>query len=178
MITKSEYNFAKNRVLKLLKEAGIIITKEEERKIEITDLGLNDFEQIGLTIIVYVNTERYCAKELILLPKQTCPEHRHPSIKSRPGKQETFHCRWGEVYLYVPGKKVTCPRATIANKYQRHFTVWKEVILKPGEQYTIEPDTLHWFQAGEKGAIISEFSSRSYDEFDMFTDPNIQRVEK
>jgi D-lyxose ketol-isomerase len=27
-------------------------------------------------------------------------------------------------------------------------------MLQPGEQYTILPNTLHWFQAGDNGAII------------------------
>ena len=40
----------------------------------------------------------------------------------------------------------------------------------------IMPDTLHWFQAGDQGAVISEFSTRSTDENDIFTDPRIQRV--
>ena len=40
----------------------------------------------------------------------------------------------------------------------------------------MEPDTLHWFQAGPEGAVISEFSTRSFDEYDIFTDPRIQRI--
>jgi D-lyxose ketol-isomerase len=54
--------------------------------------------------------------------------------------------------------------------------VWHEVCLKPGEQYTLNPDTLHWFQAGVEGAIVSEFSTRSTDEHDFFTDPRIKRA--
>jgi D-lyxose ketol-isomerase len=54
--------------------------------------------------------------------------------------------------------------------------VWHEVPLKPGQQYTLFPDTLHWFQAGPEGAIVSEFSTRSTDENDLFTDPRIKRL--
>lgn len=35
---------------------------------------------------------------------------------------------------------------------------------------------LHWFQAGDEGAVVSEFSSTSRDEFDIFTDPRIKRM--
>ena len=49
------------------------------------------------------------------------------------------------------------------------FNVWHEIVLKPGEQYTLAPNTLHWFQAGPEGAIVSEFSSSSRDRFDIFT---------
>ncbi|EMH4004539.1 D-lyxose/D-mannose family sugar isomerase, partial [Providencia stuartii] len=51
------------------------------------------------------------------------------------------------------------------------------ILLKPGEQYTIKPNTLHWFKAGSMGAVVSEFSSESRDEFDIFTDPRVRRLE-
>ena len=38
------------------------------------------------------------------------------------------------------------------------------------------PNTPHWFQAGDEGAVVSEFSTRSRDESDIFTDPQIQRA--
>jgi len=38
------------------------------------------------------------------------------------------------------------------------------------------PNTLHWFQAGPEGAVISEFSTRSRDEADIFSDPDIKRI--
>jgi D-lyxose ketol-isomerase len=78
--------------------------------------------------------------------------------------------------VYVEGEATSEPRARVPEKYKPHFKVWKEIILRPGEQYTLSPDTLHWFQAGEEGAIVSEFSSTSEDETDIFTDPNIQRI--
>ena len=49
-------------------------------------------------------------------------------------------------------------------------------MLDPGDQYTIPPGTLHWFQAGPDGAIVSEFSTTSRDELDLFTDPEIARA--
>ena len=51
-----------------------------------------------------------------------------------------------------------------------------ELVLHPGEQHTIPPDTLHRFQAGAEGAVVSEFSSTSRDELDVFTDPAIHRA--
>ncbi|HUC23805.1 MAG TPA: hypothetical protein VMA73_13940 [Streptosporangiaceae bacterium] len=32
------------------------------------------------------------------------------------------------------------------------FTAWHEIVLRPVEQHTVPPDTLHWFQAGDEGA--------------------------
>lgn len=161
-----------------LADAGIVLTDKERGSIEMAAFGLKDFRREGLGLVVYVNTDRYCAKELIMLPGQTCPEHRHPSVGSDPGKRETFRCRRGKVWLYVEGEgdrqriKAKLPAGS-----EPHYTVFHEIELNPGDQYTIEPNTLHWFQAGAQGAVISEFSSTSRDEHDVFTDPRIQRVE-
>ena len=43
-------------------------------------------------------------------------------------------------------------------------------------QYTIMPNTLHWFCGGDEGAVVSEFSTTSTDETDVFTDKNIVRA--
>ena len=52
----------------------------------------------------------------------------------------------------------------------------EELVLGPGEQHTIPPDTLHSFQAGPEGAVVSEFSSASRDDLDVFTDPAVERA--
>ena len=86
-----------------IRAAGIVLTDPEAKQLEIADFGLNRFEQFGLSIHVYVNTDRCCAKELVMLPGQICPEHRHPPISPDPGKEETFRVRSGKVSLFVPG---------------------------------------------------------------------------
>jgi D-lyxose ketol-isomerase len=96
-------------------------------------------------------------------------------VDGEPGKQETFRCRWGEVWLYVDGKPTQPVQARIPEASKPYYTAFQEIVLKPGEQYTIPPNTLHWFQAGREGAVVSEFSSRSRDESDIFTNPEIQR---
>ena len=153
--------------------AGIAITPEEAANIEVAEFGLGQVETIGLQLLVYVNNDRYCAKEMVLFPGQSCPEHIHPSVDGKPGKRETFRCRQGEVYLYINGEPTENIKATVPNEY---FKVRHEIVLRPGEQATMEPGTLHWFQAGPEGAIVSEFSSTSSDETDIFTDPNIKRI--
>jgi D-lyxose ketol-isomerase len=80
------------------------------------------------------------------------------------------------VYVYVPGERTPDPKARPPKGRESTYTVWHEVILHPGEQYTLKPDTLHWFQAGDQGAVVSEFSTRSRDESDIFTDPDIKRA--
>lgn len=166
-----------DRVKAAFLASGIVFTEAELASIDYADFDLNNLEVEGLNLIVYINNERYCAKEMVLLPQQTCPEHRHPARGDSAGKQETFRCRKGKVYLYVegPGTAETIKSQIPAGK-EDYYTVFHEIELHPGEQYTIDPDIKHWFQAGEDGAIISEFSSPSDDASDIFTDPNIKRV--
>ncbi|MHA6480932.1 D-lyxose/D-mannose family sugar isomerase [Paenibacillus sp. strain BS8-2] len=184
MLTRSQVRAAQERTAKILEEAGIVLTSQELQQIEVASFGLDDLENQGLELITYVNTDRYCAKELVLFPRQTCPEHKHPPIGDDPGKMETFRCRAGKVFLYVEGEPSAQAdrelsrsiQATVPPLSKDYYTVFQEIALLPGEQYTIPPDTLHWFQAGLEGAVVSEFSSTSRDEHDIFTDPAIQRM--
>ena len=146
---------ARERAATMLAEAGIVLTPAEREAIEVADFGLARLDEIGLEVVTYVNTERVCAKELVLFPGQTCPEHRHPPVEGSRGKEETFRCRRGTVHLHVDGHD--------------------ELVLRPGDQFTIPPDTRHWFRAGDEGAVVSEFSTQSRDELDVFTDPRIVR---
>jgi D-lyxose ketol-isomerase len=151
-VTESE---ARERAAAMLDEAGLVLTAHEREHIEIADFGLGQLDEIGLQIVVYVNTDRVCAKELVLFPHQRCPEHRHPPFEGEPGKEETFRVRRGVVHLQVEGAG--------------------DIVLSPGDQYTVPPDTLHSFEAGDEGAIVSEFSTTSRDALDVFTDPRIVR---
>ena len=176
MLTSQQLADAQNRARQYLDRTGIVLTPEESLNMEVADFGLGELETTGLELVVYINTDRVCAKELVLFPRQTCPEHLHPPIGNQPGKEETFRCRWGTVYLYVEGEPTPNPAARVPGGREHTYTVWHEIELRPGQQHTILPNTLHWFQADDGGAVVSEFSTRSRDEFDIFTDPEIQRT--
>ncbi|AGA57354.1 hypothetical protein Theco_1183 [Thermobacillus composti KWC4] len=177
MISEQQREQARARTVEYLKKAGVVLTEEEIRNIEIADFGLGDLERTGLQLFTYVNCPRYCAKDLVLFPGQTCAEHRHPPIDdSNPGKQETFRCRYGVVYLYVEGEPTENRKCSPPQGDEAYYTVFHEIVLHPGDQYTIPPNVKHWFQAGDEGAVVSEFSSLSLDEKDIFTDPRIVRV--
>lgn len=176
MITQEQLQEVRGRVCETLAKAGIVITPEEAAEIEVSDMGLERLEEMGLQVVVYLNTDRVCAKELVLFPRQTCPEHRHPPVAGEPGKEETFRCRWGQVFLYLPGEPTPNPQGRPPGGSEQYYTIWHEIVLNPGEQYTLPPNTLHWFQAGDQGAVVSEFSTTSRDESDIWTDPGIVRA--
>lgn len=175
---KSEVAAASRKTLEYFEKAGIAVTADEASNIEVADFGLNMLERVGLQILTYINTARVCAKEMVLFPYQTCPEHAHldglENGQPFEGKEETFRVRRGTCYLYVTGQgakeniKALIPPTEV--------TVFHEIVLHEGEQYTIYPRTWHWFQAGPEGAVISEFSTRSRDETDVFRDPRIKRL--
>lgn len=173
---RKTYEAAREKALRYFEKAGIALTEAERESMEVADFGLNDLYRTGLELTTYINSSRCCAKELVLFPGQTCPEHRHPDAGGVPGKEETFRCRMGKAYLYVPGTPSPAPAAAPPKGDEAYYTVCHEIVLHPGEQYTLAPDTLHWLQGGPEGAVVSEFSTSSHDDTDIFTDPRIRRA--
>lgn len=110
------YEQARQKALEMYEKAHIVLTPREKENLEVADLGLGDLWNTGLEIVTYVNTERCCAKEMVLFPHQTCPEHRHAPLPGYPGKEETFRCRYGTVYLYVEGEPADSPLGETARR--------------------------------------------------------------
>lgn len=170
---KADYDKYVKRALEYYEKAHIVLTEEEKNSMEVVDWRLGMVETDGLELIVYVNTERVCAKEMVLFPGQTCAEHWHVDTNGMKGKEETFRVRYGKVYLYVDGEPTENIQAHLPNT---KVSVFHEIVLNPGDQYTIMPYTKHWFQGGPEGAVVSEFSTRSTDETDQFTDERLIRA--
>lgn len=171
-MTREQVNNAIERAREYFKKASIVVRKDEV--IEVIDFGLGRLNEYGLQLCVYINTDRVCAKEMVLFPHQTCAEHWHVPTNGKEGKEETFRCRYGKVYLYVEGEGSADDIQARMPDFKT--SVYHEIVLNPGEQYTIYPNTKHWFQAGPEGAVISEFSTTSTDETDQFTDERLVRA--
>ena len=69
MGTQEQIRVLQERAAALLAQQGIVLAPAERAAIEIADFGLGNVECEGLEIVVYVNTERYCAKELVLFAR-------------------------------------------------------------------------------------------------------------
>jgi D-lyxose ketol-isomerase len=158
----------------LSRKSGIAILPEEVSSVYLNDFGLGEFEETGLAVLRFVDTQLVSVKLMLLLPGQTCPEHRHRPVEGYPGKEETFRCQWGECYLHLPGPPTPDPKAVPPARRRDHYTVWHEIGLRPGDQYTSPSDTLHWFQGGPEGAAVWSFCSRVVVGADEFTDPQIR----
>lgn len=165
-------------VIGLFKKSGIFFTEEELReKIELVNFyGIENFYDFGISLITCIDTQRVGAREEVLLPGQICPEHVHPRLKNSTdiGKEETFRCRWGKVYLYVDGEKTENIKAEFPKDYKNKFSIFHEIILNPGDQYKLEPGTWHWICGGPEGTVFAEFTSKQHDVKDEFYDKNIK----
>ena len=89
MLTQAEIENAQIRAAAALSDAGIVLTRAEQQAIEVADFGLSALDESGLLVVVYVNTERVCAKELVLFPARRAPStstHRSTGrrVKRRP----------------------------------------------------------------------------------------------
>ena len=95
VITSDELREAQAYAAQQLEAAGIVLSASERAGIEVRTSGLSRLREVGLLVLVYVNCDRYCAKELVLYPGQMCPKHRHPPFDGTAGKEEMFCCRSG-----------------------------------------------------------------------------------
>jgi D-lyxose ketol-isomerase len=177
MITRAEQKAAQERAAQMIVEAGIRITEEETKRIEVVDFGLSRLEIEGVQVLTMVQTDRISVKVLAMLPNQTEPEHWHPPVGEDPGKEETIRVVAGTVYFYVQGEN-TLKQGFLVKGKEKHYTLRHEIILKPGGQITFQPGEKHWFQARDEGAVMYSFSSVARDALDQFTDPDIVRVVK
>ena len=171
---RSEVKKAQQRAADMFAKAGIVLTPQELDRIEMADFGSrNSNARTGM--VTYVNNDAIAPRNDAVSATNVSGD-KHPPVGDEPGKMETFRCRWGKVYAVCGGRPARPARPRVPAGSEAYYTVFHEIELNPGEQYTIPPDMLHWFQAGDEGAIVSEFSSTSRDEFDIFTDPRIMRI--
>lgn len=177
MIKKSKWKKSRDWAWNLIKQIDFPIKDKDINSIEIADLGLGEFDITGLHALSLFSTEWVGAKLLILKPNQFFPQHRHPESKEEnyPGKTEVIRGQWGEFYLVVPGIITHNQKAHPPTHRKKYIDVWHEIIIKPGDQYIIQPNTWHWFQAGSKGAIVWSISSKLTDAKDKFKDPQVIR---
>src|SRR5258706_15950410 len=115
----------------MLAKAVMVVTSQEQ--MELVYFNQKELERTGLDFVIYINNDRYCAKELVMTPRQTCAQHRHPPLsETNPGKQETFRCRWGKVWLYVEGEPGQAIQARVPEGSEPYYTIFHEIELHPG----------------------------------------------
>ena len=122
MISQQQYQQAVEKTVEMLKSAGIAFTPEEKGRIEVADFGLGELEKTGLEIITYINTERVCAKELMMFPHQTCPEHLHPPVGRPVGQGRDFPVPLGNRVPLRAGRGNRLTRRPAAHRARKLIT--------------------------------------------------------
>ncbi len=144
-MTSNEIEKATADVRAMLTDAGITLARDED--IEITDFGKNDYEKLGLGLIIRLNEPEYATKWLTVRPGQVCPNHYHKKIK------ETFFIIKGDVSMILDGN---------------------ETLMQPGDKVTLVPGTWHTFSSKD-GAVIEEVTTFQTPEDSYFEDKSIER---
>ncbi|MBD3304997.1 D-lyxose/D-mannose family sugar isomerase [candidate division KSB3 bacterium] len=175
MITRKAFAAAQQRAAEMIRQAGVLITDEEQHRIEVADYSLDHLEQEGAEILTLIETERIGVRIIVLFPHQTLPEHWHPPVGVDPGKEESFRLVAGTLYLYVPGPD-TLKQGHIPEGKDAYYTVRHEIVLHPAGQYTVKPGDKHWFQAGSEGAVMYTYATCTRDGLDGFSDPQGKRM--
>jgi len=143
---------------------------------DITDFGLGDFREFGLTLVNLAAEREYCEKIMYARRGQTTPCHTHRA------KKEDIICRAGELAIQLwparpePGVKLA-PKFTVPVDGETAAVRTGETVrLAAGSRVTLVPGVWHAFWAASDECIIGEVSTANDDVNDnFFLDPNVGR---
>lgn len=143
---------------------------------DITDFGLGQFEQQGLTLVNLTDEPEYCEKLMYARRGQTTPCHAHAR------KKEDIICRNGELTLRLwptkPAADIRQPDAfdVYVDGAARHVVPGAALVLAAGSRVTLPPGVWHSFFPSSEECVIGEVSTANDDTNDnFFLDPAIGR---
>ncbi|MBF0197090.1 MAG: hypothetical protein HQL32_05245 [Planctomycetes bacterium] len=171
----------KEAYLNLMKHHGFpILERYSGDDLWAIDFGLNDFENVGMGGVFWVNENHegggYLGHEIFLLPGQMIVEHSHVHTKQCPPKRESWLVRHGSVYSFSYQKEATgFPAGVQIPESQREIaTVNSCKEIKTGELDTLSKAcTKHFMMAGPEGAIVTEFATFHDNDGLRFTNKNV-----
>lgn len=147
---------------------------------DITDFGLGDFDNYGLTLINLAAEPEYCEKLMYAAHRQTTICHTHSK------KKEDIICRVGELALalhgsrppdgtdsHIPGNE---PLTVLVNGTPVRIAAGQLLVLPAGQRVTLAPGIWHAFWPVSDECIIGEVSTANDDINDnIFLDTSIGR---
>ncbi len=142
----------------------------------VTDFGLGKFTEIGMGGIFWLNLkeENYFAHEIYLLPGQSIPEHRHMATPNAAAKRESWHVRHGWVRLFAEGESTPGVEEWIPSTHQQCIQSKAMSRLMAGEvAHMGGPEQWHFMQAGDQGAVVTEYATYHDGDGLQFTHPKV-----
>ena len=159
----------KKQARDLLAKSGFKLTSAELDRLAVNDFGLSNLPTEGFAFIDLLRSDFVRITLMILLPGQTLPQHKHPPYDEIKGKEESVRVLFGQFKVYVEGDEDRSGLLIPPGK-ERFYTARKEIVLELNEQFSVPPDTFHWFQAGPEGAVVMAFQNRVNEDNNIFTD--------
>lgn len=143
-------------------------------KWDITDFGLADFNEYGLTLINLAEEKEYCEKLMYAAKNQKTPAHYHKQ------KKEDIVCRKGVLAIRFwkegEGLSTEGELEVKLNGSLQSIPSGSVVKLQAGERVTIVPFQWHEFWSETDDCIIGEVSTANDDLNDnFFFNPDIGR---
>ncbi len=172
MISPADFDRAKKAALDRIRLSGFVLSPAEQERMTVLDFGLGNVMSEGLETAHYLSSERMDIKVCVLLRGQTVPQHLHPPYNGQMGKEETLRVLSGCLRLYLPGEGASSEPHVPEGKHA-FYTLRRELQLHPADQYTIAPNTWHWFQGGPDGAVVLAHYTKADDSFNQWTDPAV-----
>jgi D-lyxose ketol-isomerase len=142
---------------------------------DITDFGLGDFRQYGLTLVNLATQPEYCEKLMYAQRGQITPCHTHFR------KKEDISRQVGELTLQLwPEHPARCiprkPAEVAFNGEPVMVAAGIPLVLRPGSRVTLRPGTWHAFYPTSDECIIAEVSTANDDLHDnVFAQDDIGR---
>ena len=79
---------AQHRAARMLVDAQIVLSEEERKNIEVCDYNLGNLDTIGTEIVIYLNTDRCCARNSYSFPDRPVLSIYTLSWESTPARRK------------------------------------------------------------------------------------------
>jgi len=148
---------------------------------KVTDFGLGDFAHVGMGSISWVNenyaTGGYAGTEIFLLPGQMIAEYKTLKCDNCPARRESWFVRYGSIYSFsVENTLGFFPDGVEIPESQKKFTKVNNCKLVTAGKLDIHDKIgdWHFIMGGEKGAIVTRFSTFQNKEGTKFLNPKVK----
>ncbi|MGO9114685.1 MAG: hypothetical protein ACLP9L_36170 [Thermoguttaceae bacterium] len=153
---------AKDAYFDMFRRFGYTISETLQKDIWVLDFHLNDFANVGMAGIFWLNRQDYgyFGHEIYLLPGQMIPEHQHLATDKGPAKMESWQPRHGMIYTFGEGEPTpeflskipVSQRDVVKSRHCKPLKVDEVGDLNRREAW-------HFMVAGPEGALVTEYGT-------------------